>query len=168
MASCPSHPCSSRRPERALAPVEVDSSRANQARREQREAAPEPSATLAPDGVQRGVAGERQRAEGPSPLALDKAAYEVAYRAHSKTSAGDSAAANAAVAAWDQYISKFPRGRFLPEARYARAVALARAGRQGEAKQAMAPFAEGDGYRKADAERWIESLEQKPAPTAKP
>jgi TolA-binding protein len=97
---------------------------------------------------------------GPSPLALDKAAYEAAYRAHAKTSNGDAVAAAAAVAAWDRYIAQFPEGRFLPEARYARAVSLARAGRQGEAKQAMEPFVKGDGYRKADAERWIQSLEQ--------
>jgi TolA-binding protein len=118
---------------------------------------PEPMPSAAPTTSAAVVASAD--AGAATTLALDKAAYEVAYRQHSKT--GDSAAANAAVAAWDKYISQFPRGRFLPEARYARAVALARAGRAGEAKQAMEPFAAGDGYRKADAERWIESLDKK-------
>jgi TolA-binding protein len=116
-------------------------------------AAPEPSATATISTL-----ASAAEPEGPSPLARAKAAYEAAYRLHSKTN-GDASAASAAVTAWDQYIARFPKGRFLPEARYARAVALARAGRQGEAKQAMEPFAKGDGYRKADAERWIQSLD---------
>lgn len=105
---------------------------------------------------------------GSASLALEKAAYEAAYRAHAKAGAGDVDAANAAVAAWDSYLARFPEGRFQPEARYARAVALARAGRNGEAKGAMEPFAKGDGYRKADAERWIQSIEREKAPVEKP
>jgi hypothetical protein len=47
-----------------------------------------------------------------------------------------------ALAAWDAYLVQAPDGRFAPEARYNRALCLARLGRHREASAALAPFAE--------------------------
>ena len=65
-----------------------------------------------------------------------------------------------ALAGWNEYLRRFPRGRFEPEARYNRALCLIRLRRFDDARQALAPFATGSfgSYRQADAERllvWI-------------
>ncbi len=87
-------------------------------------------------------------------LAQDKADFEAAYRAHES-------GASHAVAAWDEYLKRHPTGRFVPEARYARAVALVRAGRTAEARAALLPFAKAPpgSYRRTDARRLLEMLE---------
>ncbi len=65
-----------------------------------------------------------------------------------------------ALAAWDAYLAKAPAGRFAPEARYNRALCLARLGRTVEAKAALAPFASGamGGYRRDEASKLLERL----------
>lgn len=65
----------------------------------------------------------------------------------------------AAVAAWDRYLAAAPKGRFVVEARFNRALALLRAGRREEGLSALAPFAEGrfGGYRKDEARRLLEA-----------
>lgn len=67
----------------------------------------------------------------------------------------------AALAAWDGYLAKSPRGRFSAEASYNRAIALARLGRTAEAKAALQPFASGNygSYRKESAEKLIQGLD---------
>jgi TolA-binding protein len=89
-----------------------------------------------------------------NPLAEDKADFQAAYRIH----AGASPAA--AVDAWNGYLGKHPNGRFVPEARYARAVALVRSGQSAAAREALRPFAESSpgGYRREDARQLLESL----------
>lgn len=74
--------------------------------------------------------------------------YRVAHRAHFV----DQNPA-AALAAWDEYLKAAPNGRFAVEARYNRALCLARLGRNAEAREALAPFAAGkyDGYRQREA-----------------
>ena len=69
--------------------------------------------------------------------------------------------AQAALAAWDRYIaSAGANGRMTLEARYNRAIALVRLGRNDEAKAALEPFARGEfgGYRRDDAARLLGSL----------
>jgi hypothetical protein len=97
-----------------------------------------------------------------SVLAEDKADYEAAYRVHGSAKPNDPAAAKAAVAAWDSYLSKHPKGRFVPEAKYARAVALARAGNRDEAKEALRSFAEGEegDYRREDAREILDAMKK--------
>lgn len=96
-----------------------------------------------------------------NPLAADKADFEAAYRVHASSSAQDSASAQAAVVAWNQYLARHPDGRFVPEARYARAVALARAGHRNEAREALQSFAKGEpgSYRRDDALELLEAIE---------
>ena len=67
----------------------------------------------------------------------------------------------AALTAWDRYIAAAgANGRMTLEARYNRAMALVRLGRNDEARSALQPFARGEfgGYRREDAARLLESL----------
>lgn len=66
----------------------------------------------------------------------------------------------AALRAWDGYLAAYPDGRFALEARYNRAISLVRLGRRGEAREALAPFAEGKfaGYRRAEARELLDAL----------
>lgn len=64
--------------------------------------------------------------------------YRSAHRAHF---GGGSAAG--ALAAWDRYLAASPRGRFVLEASYNRAICLVRLGRSAEARAALEPFASG-------------------------
>ena len=75
--------------------------------------------------------------------------YRTAHRA--QFSGGDP---SQAVLLWDRYLAAAPNGSLSPEARYNRAIALARLGRKAEAATALEPFARGDygGYRKTEAE----------------
>jgi TolA-binding protein len=67
-----------------------------------------------------------------------------------------------AVAAWDEYLRAVPRGPLVVEARYNRAIALVRLGRDTEARDALEPFAHGrveGGYRQAEANALLDALE---------
>ena len=81
--------------------------------------------------------------------------YRAAHRAH--FGGQDSAAA---LAAWDAYLAKSPKGRFALEARYNRALCLVRLDRKAEARTALEPFARGafGGYRKREAGELLEAL----------
>ena len=81
--------------------------------------------------------------------------YRAAHRAH--FGGQDSAAA---LAAWDAYLAKSPKGRFALEARYNRALCLVRLDRKAEARSALEPFARGafGGYRKREAGELLEAL----------
>jgi TolA-binding protein len=94
----------------------------------------------------------------PAPPARDggeRVAYERAHRAHFFADTPQRA-----LAAWDEYIAAYPRGTFVPEARYNRALCLVRVGRTAAAAQALRPFATGtfSGYRRHEAcllLRWL-------------
>ncbi|MEO8701283.1 MAG: hypothetical protein ABI867_14640 [Kofleriaceae bacterium] len=91
-------------------------------------------------------------------------AIEILYRkAHDlHFHGGDHAAV---LAAWDAYLAAEPSGRFAVEARYNRALMLARLGRYSEAHDALAPYARGEianGYRKAEAQQLVERLAKIP------
>lgn len=65
-----------------------------------------------------------------------------------------------ALAAWDRYLAVDPNGRFAPEARYNRALALVRLGRHAEARSELAAFAAGTygSYRRDDAKALLAAL----------
>jgi hypothetical protein len=92
----------------------------------------------------------------PAPSDLEIAAlYRAAHRA--QFSGGDP---GRAVVLWERYLAAAPNGSLTPEARYNRAIALARLGRKAEAAAALEPFARGEygGYRKAEASSLLEVL----------
>jgi TolA-binding protein len=64
--------------------------------------------------------------------------YAHAHRLHF-----DGANPSAALLAWEDYLRAFPDGRFVPEARYNRAIDLLKLQRYAEARQALRPFASG-------------------------
>jgi hypothetical protein len=81
--------------------------------------------------------------------------YRVAHRTHFVDQDFVSA-----LRAWDAYLEAAPKGRFVLEARYNRALCLVRLGRTGDARAALEPFASGtySGYREAEARALIEAL----------
>ncbi|WP_394833517.1 hypothetical protein LVJ94_44120 [Pendulispora rubella] len=83
--------------------------------------------------------------------------YEAAHRAHFTDRNW-----SAALAAWDRYLAASPHGRFVPEARYNRAIALLRLDRRDEAVRELTPFAEGKygGYRQEEARGLIEAMQK--------
>ena len=71
-----------------------------------------------------------------------------------------------ALAAWDRYLAVAPNGRFAPEARYNRALALVRLGRHAEARSELAAFASGTygSYRREDAKALLAALASDASP----
>jgi TolA-binding protein len=104
---------------------------------------------------------ETVETEAPSASASDGEAaslqlYKHAYRLHFVEQRYA-----AALTAWDEYLRAAPAGRLVVEARYNRAIALARLGRSVEAETALAPFARGEvsgGYRAREARELLEVL----------
>jgi hypothetical protein len=116
--------------------------------------------TRASDGADAGAAPARVATEPVAPAGAAPATDEAdaLYRAaHDRHFRGGNPAE--AIAAWDAYLAKAPRGRFVPEARYNRALQLLRAGRRSEGLAALEPFARGafGGYRQADAQKLLEA-----------
>jgi hypothetical protein len=96
-------------------------------------------------------------AEAEAPVdPAERRAYDAADRLH--FTAHDWPAA---IRAWDAYLAAFPRGRYVPEARWNRAIALVRAERRTEAREALEPIAAGSlgGYRQREAASLLSALE---------
>ncbi|HEX9296713.1 MAG TPA: hypothetical protein VF881_12795 [Polyangiaceae bacterium] len=93
-----------------------------------------------------------ERPADPDPLAL----YRRAHRLHFGTR--DPAQA---LSAWEAYLSADPTGSFVLEARYNRALCLVRLRRLGEARAALAPFANGSfgGYRQSEARALLDTID---------
>jgi hypothetical protein len=68
----------------------------------------------------------------------DEEMYVHAHRLHF-----DGANPAAALSAWDDYLRSLPDGRFVPEARFNRAIDLVKLQRYPEARQSLVPFANG-------------------------
>lgn len=83
------------------------------------------------------------------------AAYRVAHTAHFR--GGDS---QAALAAWDAYLAKFPNGVLAPDARYDRALVLVKLARWRDARAALAPFASAPAgsYRQREAAQILAAI----------
>ena len=92
-----------------------------------------------------------------------RGAAERYRRAHELHFRGGDAAA--AVAAWDAYLASAGDDALVLEARYNRAIALVRAGRLDEARDALAPFAAGAvtpaGYRQREAAALLERIAER-------
>ncbi|AKU96065.1 Proline-rich protein [Labilithrix luteola] len=67
-----------------------------------------------------------------------------------------------ALTAWDAYLAADPNGRFVPEARYNRAIALIRLGRSAEAQNVLQSFAAGNfgDYHRSDARQLLDALKR--------
>lgn len=80
----------------------------------------------------------------PDSLALYRNAHRLHFTVHDSS---------AALSAWDDYLRADPNGSLALEARYNRALCLVRLERSGEAREALAPFADGrfGGYRQSEA-----------------
>jgi hypothetical protein len=66
----------------------------------------------------------------------------------------------ASLAAWDEYLARYPSGRFVPDAHYNRAIDLMKLKRFAEARAALQPFADGSfgGYHRGDARELLRSI----------
>lgn len=83
----------------------------------------------------------------PQPSA-EIAAYRHAHQLHFRGNDPE-----AALAAWDDYLAKYPDGALAPEARYDRALVLVKLARWAEARAELAPFAnaKAGSYRQKEA-----------------
>jgi hypothetical protein len=94
-----------------------------------------------------------------SPTAGNESSEADVYaRAHRLHFDGDNAPG--ALSAWDDYLLRFPDGRFAPDARYNRAIDLLKLRRYAEARAALQPFADGafGGYHRDDARELLRSM----------
>jgi hypothetical protein len=92
----------------------------------------------------------------PAPARSEElAAYRIAHEAHFRGNDPE-----AALAAWNAYLAKFPDGQLAPEARYDRALVLIKLKRINEARAALAPFASAPvgSYRQREAAKLIDAL----------
>ena len=108
----------------------------------------------------------RPSSEAPAPATVEPAqpsASEVdidaLYRAAHRAQFSDHDPAHA-LELWDRYLAAAPNGSLSPEARYNRAIDLARLGRKAEAAAALEPFARGDygAYRQVEAAALVHAL----------
>lgn len=90
-------------------------------------------------------------------MSTDLAAYRRAHALHFVEKRWD-----AALDAWNAYLSANPKGTFALEARYNRAICLVKLGRKAEARVALTPFADGlvgGGYRQTEAKSLLDALD---------
>lgn len=132
------------KPTRGATPLNASAKVANNPPPSVASAAPSASASL-PDGA-------------PTKLDISDHAHELYRAAHRRHFVEHDYAA--ALGAWDTYLREAPSGRFVLEARYNRALCLARLGRNAEARGALTPFAAGQfgGYRQREASALMDAL----------
>jgi len=108
--------------------------------------------------VQSEAATEPPAAPGPAPSAEEDPALALYRRARQLHFVEQRP--GAALAAWDAYLAAEPRGPLAVDARYERALCLARLGRKQEARAALEPFAAGKygSYRQNEARELLDAL----------
>ncbi|MEC7521757.1 MAG: hypothetical protein VYE22_17880 [Myxococcota bacterium] len=121
-------------------------------------AADDPRADTEPSGDD-ALAAALRALDAPSGSTADpdRRAFASAHRLHH-----GGATPLAALRAWDRYLALYPQGRFVPEARFNRAVTLLRLHRDDAARAALRPFAEGafEGLRQREARALLEALDR--------
>ncbi len=118
------------------------------------------ASVVAPEPKQRQPAASAPASAAPTVADEPTADPELeSYRAAHRLHFGGGSPA-AALAGWDRYLAESPRGRFTLEASYNRAMCLVRLGRNGEARRALEPFADGKygSYRQVSAKRLLDAL----------
>jgi tetratricopeptide (TPR) repeat protein len=116
-------------------------------------------AVQAPAGSGSVLAPRIQANEPHAPEVAPKTEREALFRAADRAQFTERDPARA-FELWDRYLAAAPNGSLSPEARYNRAIALARLGRKPEAVQALEPFARGDygPYRQVEASALVKAL----------
>jgi hypothetical protein len=116
---------------------------------------PTASVVAGPDASSAASAAAAPRVATPPVAPAEEVLYRAAHDA--QFSAKDP---GRAIAGWDAYLAAYPAGRFAPEARYNRGLALVRLGRHDDARAALRPFADGThgGYRQAEAKELLDAL----------
>jgi hypothetical protein len=115
---------------------------------------PEPAASAAP--VAAAPAQPERHEAKPEPGAdLYRAAHDAHFGQNNPS---------LALQRWNAYIAAAPKGRFIPEALYNRALCLVRLGQHDAAVAALKPFAAGSygAYRQAEAKRLVAALASSP------
>jgi hypothetical protein len=118
--------------------------------------APAPAPAPAPVPASASAPASGSPTPTSSASSLEDSLYATAHRAHFL-----SHDPSAALAAWDSYLAAFPAGRFAPEARYNRALALLRLDRLDEARASLAPFADAPpgSYRRTEARELLDAID---------
>jgi hypothetical protein len=132
---------------------------------------PAPSSWSAPSQARRAIAAPPPASSAPAsePVPIeapsapapangapsDSDVYARAHRLHF-----DGRDPAAALSALDDYLLRFPDGRFAPDARYNRAIDLLKLRRYAEARAALQPFADGafGGYHRNDARELLRTI----------
>ena len=118
-------------------------------------AAPAKASAAAPSAAYAAMPSAESR-DGARRSSKELAAYDRAHRAHF-----EQANPEQALRLWDDYLREFPGTRWVPEARYNRALCLLRLGRTEQARQELVPFAKGayGGYRQREAQNLLDATE---------
>ena len=137
-------------PAAASPPEQERASAPDRPRRPSRPPRSRPARSL-PDDVERKPPTEPLAPAAARELASFRVAHDLHFR-------GDRP--REAIAAYDAYLREYPRGRFVPEARYNAALDRIKLGERAAAREALAPFAAGDygGYRQKEAGELIDAL----------
>ncbi len=124
-------------------------------------AAPAPPVPKRKDNRRTQESARRAQAQPPGPV--PDAELSAFRSAHSAQFGGASPAA--AVEEYRRYLTVYPDGRFVPEARFNIALNLVRLGHWTQARDALSPFAAGayGEYRRREAESLLRAIEAPPA-----
>ena len=135
-------------------------------------APPSPAPSVTPEPTRAGppeatplrshARGSRANGASPAPAPLEepsldpavRAERELFERAHRLHFGG--AGREAALGAWNDYLGAYPDGRYVPEARYNRALTLVRLGRMAAARRALEDLSR-VGYRTSEVRALLEA-----------